>query len=125
MELILGGAYQGKLTWAAEKYALSREDAWDLTQGLPEGAVRCVYHLEALTWAEAQRSGSSESLLEKLLPRLPSDAVVIAREVGSGVVPMDPTERLWRELHGGAVKALALKSAHVTRIFCGLPEVLK
>ena len=125
MELILGGAYQGKLTWAAEKYALSQGNCWDLEQGLPERAVRCVYHLEALTWAEAQRSGSSESLLEKLLPRLPSDAVVIAREVGSGVVPMDATERLWRELHGGAVKTLALRSAHVTRIFCGRPEELK
>lgn len=125
MELILGGAYQGKLTWAAEKYALSPEDTWDLAQGLPEKEMRCVYHLEALTWAEAQQGGSSESVLKKLLPRLSADGIVIAREVGSGVVPMDPVERLWRELHGGAVKALAAKSDRVMRIFCGLPEVLK
>ena len=46
-------------------------------------------------------------------------------EIGSGVVPMDPRERAWRELHGQVLRFLAERAKGVTRIFCGLPEVLK
>jgi adenosyl cobinamide kinase/adenosyl cobinamide phosphate guanylyltransferase len=34
-------------------------------------------------------------------------------------------EREWRELHGAVLKELALRAERVTRIFCGIPEVLK
>lgn len=122
MDLIIGGAYQGKLTWAAEHYTI--RDAWDLAKGLPDGPRDCLYHLEALTFAAAQQGKTAQAVLEALLP-LTEKAVVIAREVGSGVVPMDKTERLWRELHGSVLKALAGRANHVTRIFCGLAEVLK
>ena len=63
------------------------------------------------------------ALLERLEPVLPE--VVISREIGSGVVPMDPRERAWRELHGQVLRFLAERAKGVTRIFCGLPEVLK
>ena len=38
---------------------------------------------------------------------------------------MDPRERAWRELHGQVLRFLAERAKGVTRIFCGLPEVLK
>ena len=50
---------------------------------------------------------------------------IISREIGSGVVPMTPEERNWRELHGQVLQALANRADRVFRIFCGLPEVLK
>lgn len=125
MILILGGAYQGKLTWAAEQYNIPQEDCWDLRRGLPRDPSPCLYHLEDLTRAAAASGSTASALLEALLPCLTPDCRVIAREVGSGVVPMDPEERFWRELHGQVIRALAAKSEHVIRIFCGLPEVLK
>lgn len=119
MVLILGGAYQGKLTWAAKEYDLQASDCWDLARGLPTERKKCFYHLEALTW---ERPGDA---LDALLPLLGGDTVVIAREIGSGVVPMDSRERAWRENHGSAVKELARRADRVVRMFCGLPEVLK
>ena len=76
MDLIIGGAYQGKCTFAAEKYGLAAE-------------------------------------------------VVISREIGSGVVPIDAGERAWRERHGRLLRQLAEQAGHVYRIFCGLTEELK
>lgn len=124
MDLIFGGAYQGKLTWAVERYALCRQSLWDLSQGAPGQAFGCFYHLEALTWQEAEGGGSAQALLQRMEPFW-GDAIVISREIGSGVVPMDATQRLWRELHGQVLRALAGRAQSVTRIFCGLPEVLK
>lgn len=124
MELILGGAYQGKLTWAVSHYQLAQNELADLAQGIPADPARCCYHLEALTWETAKAGGSAEDLYAQLRP-LFSNAVVISREIGAGVVPMDATQRLWRELHGAVLQQLAKQAGHVVRIFCGLPEVLK
>ena len=48
MDLIIGGAYQGKCTFAAEKYRLTAADICDLAADAPSPA-RCYVHLEALT----------------------------------------------------------------------------
>ena len=53
------------------------------------------------------------------------NAVVVCREVGGGIVPMDGEERAWRERHGTFMQELARRADHVTRVFCGLTEGLK
>ncbi len=122
MELILGGAYQGKRTWALKYYTIC-EPVCDLAvSDLQSAAIYC--HLEALTRKAAEQGKSAEHVLEQLLP-LAAKAVIISREIGSGVVPMDPIERDWRELHGKVLQVLAEKSDKVYRIFCGLEEQLK
>ena len=114
MKLIIGGAYQGKLTWAVERFGFAPDALCDLARGFQPGK-RCYYHLEALTRTEDSFSPE----------RFPADAVVISREVGSGVVPMDASERAWRERHGALLQQLAQRSETVIRIFCGLPQQLK
>ena len=116
MELVIGGAFQGKLTWALAHYGLTMEDVCDLAAGDPVPGKRCYYHLEALT----RRCGDPE----RYLPLL-ENAVVITREVNGGIVPMDGQERAWRERHGVLVQRLAREAEHVTRVLCGLTEVLK
>lgn len=124
MELIIGGAYQGKLTYAKNKYGFSDEELFDLSSGLPEGERACFYHLEALTKRASEAGLSSDEIVKKLMPHT-KNAVVISREIGCGIVPMEPKERLYRETHGAVLRALAADADSVTRIFCGLPEVLK
>ena len=62
MDLIIGGAYQGKCTFAAEKYGLAAEDICDLAVSAPVPA-RCYVHLEALT----RRGEAPEAALPLLL----------------------------------------------------------
>lgn len=111
MTLVIGGAYQGKLTWAVAEFGLGAEELCDLSEGFVPGK-RCYYHLEAAT-----RRGET--------PAFPEDAVIIAREVGCGVVPMDASERAWRERHGELLQKLARESQRVYRVFCGMGERLK
>ena len=51
--------------------------------------------------------------------------VVIATEVGGGVVPVDAGERAGREAAGRLSCLLAQRAERVVRVFCGLPVVLK
>ena len=105
MDLIIGGAYQGKCTFAAEKYRLTAADICDLAVSAPVPA-RCYVHLEALT-----RRGEAAEALPLLL--------------AAEVVPIDAGERAWRERHGRLLRQLAESAGHVYRVFCGLTEELK
>ena len=59
--------------------------------------------------------------LEDLLRR----EVVVCREVGCGVVPMDRAERDRREAVGRLCCALAARAEAVYRLTCGIPMRLK
>ena len=51
--------------------------------------------------------------------------VVLCQEVGSGIVPLDPDERAWRERAGALSRALAERADAVVRMSCGIPQHLK
>ena len=53
------------------------------------------------------------------------DAVVVANEIGSGIVPIDPFERRWRENTGRALCVIAARSESVTRAVCGIGTRIK
>ncbi len=126
MELIIGGAYAGKLTYAVQKYGFEQNELFDLAVGLPGGGdFRCFYHLEALTKRLSAEGESAESIYEKLSPFLGTGAVVISREIGCGIVPMDAEERKYRETHGRLLRLIAESAGSVTRLFFGLEEKLK
>lgn len=124
MELVIGGAYQGKLTWAKNEYGFGEDALFDLSEGFPSRAFPCFYHLEALSRRACADGMDADQMLNNLAGFI-ENSVVISREIGSGIVPMDAFERLWREQHGRLLAMLAVRADRVTRIFCGLVEVLK
>lgn len=63
--------------------------------------------------------------LETLADELSAYDLVLATEVGGGVVPMDPQERVRREAAGRLACLLAARAACVVQMFCGIPTVLK
>ena len=60
--------------------------------------------------------------LEALADRLAQKEIVIATEVGGGVVPVDPAERA---AAGRLACLLAARADTVVRVCCGLPQLLK
>ena len=119
MELIIGGAYQGKLDFAKEQYNLKEADVFECTEDKDiDSSKRCIYHFEKYLMY-CHRNGISPVL------DLGNDTIVIADDIFCGVVPIDPEIRAWREFCGRSLAAITRKSDHVTRIFCGLPQVLK
>ncbi len=63
--------------------------------------------------------------LTALADELARHAVVIATEVGGGVVPVDAAQRAHREAAGRLACLLAERADTVIRVCCGLPQLLK
>lgn len=75
-------------------------------------------------WDVQDRAAGCDDL-DALAEELAQYEVVIATEVGGGVVPIDAGERAAREAAGRLSCLLAQKAERVVRVFCGLPMVLK
>ena len=118
MNLIIGGAYQGKLEYAIKQYNLDKTDICDCSSGNADLSKRCIYHYEKYV-LNCVRSGETPQLPEG------ADTIVIADDIFCGVVPIDADIRAWREACGRALTAIAEKSESVTRLFCGLPMKIK
>lgn len=51
--------------------------------------------------------------------------VVVCREVGCGVIPMEKKEEIYRELVGRLQVLLAAEASEVWRVWCGIPERIR
>ena len=107
MIFVTGPLFSGKREYIRNALHLSPEDF----------AARAVWDAEQLA-ADAPD-------LEKLAEKLAGREIVIASELGGGVVPVDPAERAAREAAGRLACLLARRADTVVRVVCGLPQVLK
>ncbi len=122
MELIFGGAYQGKLDYAKEKYSLLDDDVF-YCQGLKlDLNKKCIYGLEKFSLDCVKNGFDAVEMLEKLEL---DDKIIIVCDISCGVVPIDNTVRAWREMNGKMLSYLSQKARSVIRVFCGLAEVVK
>lgn len=119
MDLIIGGAYQGKLAYAETAFHIEENEICICTaETEPDFTKRCLVHYEEYV-RHCMREGRS------CAPELREDAVIVADDIFCGVVSIDTEVRAWREATGRALTALALQADSVTRVFCGLPLKLK
>lgn len=124
MELIIGGAYQGKLDYAKEKYALKDGDIFTCRDKQISFSSKCVNKLEEFTFACIQNSldpvGYFMSMREEW-----QDCIFICQDMSCGVVPIGADMRQWRQETGRLCQYLSHNADHVYRIFCGLEQKLK
>ena len=107
MIFITGPLYSGKREYARLLLGCTREEL----------AQRAVWDVQELA------AGCGD--LAALAQQLARNEVVIATEVGGGVVPVDKNERAAREAAGRLGCLLAQRADAVVRVFCGIPVYLK
>ena len=124
MEMIIGGAYQGKLAYAKEKYP---GIAWADGRNCTEEAVwSCggIHHFHL--WIERKmKNGEDVSMLAEQLIRKNPNVVIVTDEIGYGIVPADPFEREYRETTGRICTELAEYAECVFRVVCGIGKAIK
>ena len=113
MVLILGGLGAGKKSYLR---SLGFSDAQMSND--PDADAPVLVDLEAAVRSDPAHAAA-------LLPLLCKKKFVLCCEVGSGVIPLDPGERKWREATGRLCCALAKEAEAVVRIVAGIPTVLK
>ena len=115
MKLIVGGLGQGMLAWTLKEYGLTEAD---VARTAAEAASRPV--LDGLEELLRDPEFDPAPVLEAN-----PDIILICRELGCGVVPLDPAQREWRERTGRICCELAKQADSVERVLCGLPLKLK
>lgn len=116
MTLIIGGAGQGKLSFALRLTGLTPAHVTDT----PARPLPIVTGLAQ--WLRAAED--PWPTLDALLAACP-DVCILCDEVGCGVVPMDPSDRRWRERVGRTCCRLAERADRVIRLYCGIPTIIK
>ena len=96
-----------------------------ITGPLYSGKRTFAQRLPGTRITDVQELAAAAEDLESLADRLAAYDLVLATEVGGGVVPMDAAERAAREAAGRLACLLAARADCVVQMFCGLPTVLK
>jgi len=120
MKLYIGGAGNGQRELAAKESGLSPEFCTP-EEALVSPCLDC-FHLTVRTLME--NGGDAQAFALRLLEQNPG-VVIISDEIGLGIVPVDAFERRWREETGRALCILASGAERVTRVYCGIPQVIK
>lgn len=107
MIFVTGPLYSGKKDYIKERFGWTDQQL----------AAHAVWDVQELAAAQED--------LENLADRLAEYDVVIATEVGGGVVPTERSVRDARERAGRLSCILAERADQVVRVFCGLPMTLK
>lgn len=123
MIMITGGAYQGKKDFVKIHYNcdILNGDNCDFESVF---TAKCVSNYHQLVKRLIENGQNAVSYTERVC-RENTDLIVIINEVGSGIVPLEKSDRLWCEQVGMAGSLIAKNSDMVVRLICGIPIVIK
>lgn len=125
MRLVVGGAFQGKFRFAREK--LNIQDGWvdgDDCQFSDIYRCRGIQHFHRYVRRALDDHYSLLDLAAKLREKNP-DITILTNELGSGVVPVDQFDRIYRDELGRVCEELASEADEVYRVICGIGMVIK
>jgi adenosyl cobinamide kinase/adenosyl cobinamide phosphate guanylyltransferase len=126
MILIFGGAYQGKLACALERFRLTESDVYrcgDDDVDMPVNK-QIIYEIDKWILALTKKDIDVEEAVRQFITAN-KEAGVICNDISCGVVPTDPILRKWREAVGRTLAALSRNSDEVIRLFCGIQTRIK
>ena len=110
MNLVIGGSYQGKTEYAINTFpnaSFFNQAHLFIKKRLSEGRLQ------------------AEILAEILETTSDGDWVIIADEIGNGVVPLDAFDRNYRECAGRILIELAKNATEVHRVIVGSGQRIK
>lgn len=146
MQLVIGGAYQGKKEYVKKSYQIEESQIWQGGYPVADGKWLCVCGLHniikgMLRKFEADRNKTGDIVLpdaERMecyvnqiitylhgLTEQNPNLIFICDEVGSGIVPMEKSEREYRECVGRVLCVLAKEADRVERVHCGIGRMIK
>ncbi len=148
MKLVIGGVAQGKLDYVlknmiekTEKYYVYdcfflKDDAcddkesykdWPWNFAVDDERIFIIDKFHYFIRAVLENKLPLQEYILKFMQFAEEnpDTIVIADEIGNGIVPLDAFEREYREQTGRAEILLAKKADEVVRVICGIGQKIK
>ena len=108
MIFVTGGAFQGKADFVREM--------WPGTKSLDQ--------LHILVKEKLDAGEDPAAYIQEIIGKDP-DIILISDMIGSGIIPMDPAENKWREIHGRLCCEIAAGADEVYLVTCGIGKKIK
>lgn len=126
MILITGGAFQGKTEYALNLTKINADLVVDGAKCKLEDIFTIPMLVNFHLYIERMLKEDKEicNLVDELLVRNP-DIIILVDELGCGVVPIEPFDRLYRETVGRLCCQIAREAQEVHRIICGVGIMIK
>lgn len=126
MKLVIGGACQGKRSYASRQYQIKDPDWTDGNTCCPEElfGAEAVFDFHMVIRRLLKEEKDVQKWVGELWENNPR-LVIVTNEVGYGIVPMEAEERVWREACGRACTILASRADEVVRVCCGIGGKIK
>lgn len=124
MKLIIGGAYQGKRSFAMEKMGILPEEIYTCDSSRIDFTKPCIANLEEYVYACVREGKDALGMLRENKAQW-ENAVFLCQDLFCGVVPMGAELREWRQQTGIVCQYLSREAKSVHRIYCGLEQRLK
>lgn len=125
MKLILSGKYQFGEAFAYKQYGVGK--ILDLSNSSFEDITddyKFVINTEEYLKKCFEERVDYKPVIEKVVSSI-SDLVIVATDIGNGLIPLEKKDRDFREYIGHFNCFLAERSEEVYRVFCGIGEKLK
>ncbi|MDD3338112.1 MAG: bifunctional adenosylcobinamide kinase/adenosylcobinamide-phosphate guanylyltransferase [Lachnospiraceae bacterium] len=124
MKLFIGGACQGKRVYAETVTGITEWIDGNVCEYDEIYSCKAMTHFHMYVRRCMEEKKDVSELAEHIIERNP-DVVLVANEIGYGVVPVEAFERNYRETFGRICTKLAAYSSEVHRVVCGLGTVIK
>ena len=128
MELVIGGRAQGKLEYVKKNMANQNYkvlDGQDVVFSKDHGEEPLILnHIHLFIRKGLEEGGNPEKEIKDFISKH-KNLIIISDEIGNGIVPIDSFERDYRERTGRLLIELAKEADKVTRVFCGIGQVIK
>ncbi len=108
MIFVTGGAFQGKADFVRKKWT----------------GAEILDQLHILVKEKLEAGEDPAAYIQEMIGRNP-DIILISDMIGSGIIPMDPAENKWREVHGRICCSLASQADEVYLVTCGIGQKIK
>lgn len=126
MIIITGGAFSGKKDYAKKRFGFSDEEILN-GENCSLNAVfsaKCIADYQLIVKRLLEEKADVQTFTERLCKENPN-AVVIINEIGAGIIPLEKSDRIWREETGRSGCLIARNSSEVIRLACGIPTTIK
>ena len=133
MELVIGGKNQGKLSYVlgmikADTYKIDTHEAeiYSVSDALLQ-PNSIINNLQEYIKQELVNGKTSDEIMSELKEyiNINPKSIIICDEVGCGLVPMEKSEREYREAVGRICCEIAKNACKVHRVICGIGVIIK
>ena len=126
MIMITGGAFSGKKDYAKKCFCFSDDDILNGGNCSLNAvfSAKCIADYQLIVKRLLEEKADVQTFTERLCKENPN-AVVIINEIGAGIIPLEKSDRIWREETGRSGCLIARNSGEVIRLACGIPTTIK